>query len=161
LTVQSVTRHNHLLSDSTAKTGPSSTMDLIVRHNFYEKTDIRHTICCNMFINSKTFSQTCLCTFFWHIVHVHVQYTFSCRKHCQCHSWYDGEFARESTVHHLVDQNQIHCNGAVQFTPSKGKRSSCQQSKSMLVLAVIRKVTCEKVHYHLEDCGHQKRMVNA
>lgn len=70
--------------------------------------------------------------FFWHIVHVPVQYTFSCR-----HSWYDGECARKSTVHHLVDQNQINCNRAVQFTPSKRKRSSCQQSNSMLVLAVI------------------------
>jgi len=78
--------------------------------------------------------------FFWHIVHVHVLYTSSCRKHHQCHSWYDGEFVKESTVQHLVDQKQIHCNRAVQFTPSKWKRSSCQQSKSTLVLAVIRKV---------------------
>lgn len=84
-----------------------------------------------------------------------------CRKQCQCHSRSDGEFARESTVHHLVDQKQIHCNRAVQFTPSKRKRSSSQQSNSMLVLAFIRKVKCGKVHYHLEDRGHQKRMVNA
>ena len=67
----------------------------------------------------------------------------------------------KSTVHHLVDQKQIHCNRAVQFTPSKRKRSSCQQHNCMLVLAFTGKWKYGKVLCHLEDCGHQKKMVNA